>query len=130
METEMRIDKWLWSVRLYKTRTLAAEACRKGKVLVAGVEAKPSRNIKVGDIIQIKRNPVLFSYEVLALTERRVGAKLVSELMKDVTTPDQLELYELGKIAAKSNRERGKGRPTKKERRDLEAFLEPVFWEE
>ena len=126
METEVRIDKWLWAVRLYKTRTLAAEACKKGKVLVDGVEVKPSRNVKIGDIIQVKRNPVLFSYEVLALTERRVGARLVPELKKDVTTPDQLELYELGKIAAKSNRQRGKDdRP--KRRRDLEAFLEPVL---
>ena len=130
MKTEVRIDKWLWAVRLFKTRTLAAEACKKGKILVAGVEVKPSRNIKVGDIIQVKRNPVLFSFEVLALTENRVGAKLVADLMKNVTTADQWELYELGKIAAKSNRERGTGRPTKKERRDLDVFFEPVFFDE
>jgi len=130
MKTEVRIDKWLWAVRLFKTRSLAAEACKKGKVLIKGVEAKPSRNIKVGDVICVKRNPVLFSFEVLGLSENRMGAKLVPEYMKNVTTPDQLELFELGKIAAQNNRERGTGRPTKKERRDLDEFFEPVFFDE
>src|SRR5690554_4850777 len=105
MKTEVRIDKWLWAVRLFKTRSLAAEACKKGKILIGGIEAKPSRNTKVGEVIGVKRNPVLFSFEVLALTENRMGAKQVPDYMKNVTTPDQLELYELGKIAAKNNRE-------------------------
>lgn len=130
MKTEVRIDKWLWAVRLFKTRSVAAEACKKGKVLIKGVEAKPSRNIKVGDVICVKKNPVLFSFEVLALSENRMGARLVPEYMKNITTPDQLELYELGKIAAQNNREKGTGRPTKKERRDLDEFFEPVFFDE
>lgn len=130
MKTEVRIDKWLWAVRLFKTRSLAAEACKKGKVLIKGVEAKPSRNVKVGDVVCVKKNPVLFSFEVLALSENRMGARLVPEYMKNVTTPDQLELYELGKIAAQNNREKGTGRPTKKERRDLDEFFEPVFFDE
>lgn len=130
MKTEVRIDKWLWAVRLFKTRSLAAEACKKGKVLIKGIEAKPSRNIKVGDVVCVKRNPVLFSFEVLGLAENRMGAKLVPDYMKNVTTPDQLELFELGKIAAQNNREKGTGRPTKKERRDLDEFFEPVFFDE
>lgn len=124
---EIRIDKWLWAVRLYKTRSLAAEACKKGKVLVQNMQAKPSRVVKVGDIVQVKKNPILYSYKVLALPKSRMNAKLVPQYMEDVTTPDQLELIELGKIAAKMGRPRGSGRPTKKERRELEEFLEPFF---
>ncbi|MEA4983565.1 MAG: RNA-binding S4 domain-containing protein [Paludibacter sp.] len=130
MKTEVRIDKWLWAVRLFKTRSLAAEACKKGKVMIKGIEVKPSRNVKVGDVVCVKRNPVLFSFEVVGLAENRMGARLVPEYMKNVTTPDQLELFELGKIAAQNNRERGTGRPTKKERRDLDEFFEPVFFDE
>lgn len=130
MKTEVRIDKWLWAVRLFKTRSLAAEACKKGKVLISGMEVKASRNIKVGDVVCIKNNPVLFSFEVLALAENRMGAKLVPDFIKDVTAPDQRELYELGKIAARNNRMKGTGRPTKKDRRDLEDFFEPMFFDE
>ncbi len=130
MKTEVRIDKWLWAVRLFKTRSIAAEACKKGKVLIKGIEVKPSRNIKIGDVVCVKRNPVLFSFEVLALAENRMGAKLVPDYMKNVTTADQLEVYELGKIAAQNNRDRGTGRPTKKERRDLDDFFDPVFFDE
>jgi ribosome-associated heat shock protein Hsp15 len=127
MKTEVRIDKWLWAVRLFKTRSNAAEACKKGKVMVQGIEAKPSRNIRVGDVISVKKNPVVFSFVVLALSENRMGAKLVPDFVKDVTPPDQLELWELGKVNARLNRERGAGRPTKKERRDLDTFFEPYF---
>ena len=110
MTTEVRIDKWLWAVRLFKTRSLAAEACKKGKVLVKGSPAKPSRNIKIGDIIQVKRPPVLYSFEVLALSENRMNAKLVPDFMRNVTTPDQLELIELGKLAGNMGRAKGTGR--------------------
>jgi len=130
MKTEVRIDKWLWAVRLFKTRSLAVEACKKGKVLVQNMPAKPSRNVKVGDTIQIKRNPVLYSFKVLALSENRMNAKLVPEFMENVTTPDQLELIELGKLAGKIGRDRGTGRPTKKERRDIEEFTQPFFIDE
>lgn len=130
MKAEVRIDKWLWAVRIFKTRTLAAEACKKGKVLIAGIQVKPSRNVKVGDVIGIKRNPVLYSLKVVALTENRMNAKLVPEFMENVTTPDQLEMAELTRIAAQNNRDRGTGRPTKKDRRDIDDFFEPVFWDE
>jgi len=125
MKTEVRIDKWLWAVRLFKTRTLAAEACKKGKVIVRNVPVKPSRNVKVGDVVCIKRNPILFSFEVLALSENRMNAKLVIGFMKNVTTPDQLELIEMSKLLGNTGRDQGAGRPTKKDRRDLAEFTDP-----
>lgn len=127
MKTEVRIDKWLWAVRLFKTRTLAADACKKGKVIIQNVQVKPSRNVKVGDVVSIKRNPFLFSFKVLALSENRMNAKLVADFMLNVTTKDQLELIELAKLAGNTGRDRGTGRPTKKERRDLDDFIEPDF---
>jgi len=130
MKTEVRIDKWLWAVRLFKTRTLAADACKKGKVIIQNVQVKPSRNVKVGDVISIKRNPFLFSFKVLALSENRMNAKLVADFMLNVTTQDQLDLIELAKLAGNTGRDRGAGRPTKKERRDLDDFIEPDFADE
>ena len=130
MKTEVRIDKWLWAVRLFKTRTLAAEACKKGKVILQNIPVKPSRNVKVDDVVCIKRNPILFSFKVLALSENRMNAKLVPDFMLNVTAPDQLELIELGKLAGQNGRERGTGRPTKKERRELDDFTEPTFMDE
>lgn len=122
MKTEVRIDKWLWAVRLFKTRSIAAEACKKGKVMMQGVALKPSRMLKVGDVVQIKRSPVVYSFKVLALTENRIGAKLVPEYLENVTTPDQLELLEMTKINGFIDRARGTGRPTKKDRRELDDF--------
>ena len=130
MKTEVRIDKWLWAVRLFKTRTLAAEACKKGKVVIQNVQVKPSRNVKVGDVVCIIRNPILFSFKVLALSENRMNAKLVAGFMENVTTPDQLELIELSNLAGQTGRDRGTGRPTKKERRELDDFIEPTFMDE
>ena len=124
MKTEVRIDKWLWAVRLFKTRTLAADACKSGKVIVQNVQVKPSRNVKVGDVVSIKRNPILFSFKVLALSENRMNAKLVAGFVENVTTTDQLELIELAKLAGQTGRARGTGRPTKKERRDLDDFFD------
>lgn len=129
-KTEVRIDKWLWAVRLFKTRTLAADACKKGKVIIQNIQVKPSRNVKIGDIVCIKRNPILFSFRVLALSENRMNAKLVAGFMENVTTADQLELLELGKLAGQTGRDRGTGRPTKKDRRELDDFVEPNFMDE
>lgn len=124
-------------MRLFKTRTIAAEACKKGRVLMQQMPVKPSRNVKAGDVIQVKRPPVIYSFKVLALTENRLGAKSVPEYMENVTTADQLALLELAKVSGYAGRDRGTGRPTKKERRNLEAFMdddEPFFadedWEE
>lgn len=127
---EVRIDKWLWAVRLFKTRSLAAEACKKGKISLGSNTAKPSRNVKVGDVLQIKRPPVVYSFKVLALSENRMGAKLVPDFMENVTTPDQLEILELAKLSGDLNRARGLGRPTKKDRREIEAYTEPTFMDE
>ncbi len=126
-KTEVRIDKWLWAVRLFKTRTLAVEACKKGRVFIGGTQVKASRNIKVGEVIDIKRPPIIYSFKVLALSEKRMGAKLVPDFMENVTKPDQIEILELSKIAGNGMRDRGAGRPTKKQRRDIDSFTEPTF---
>lgn len=123
-KNEVRIDKWLWAVRLFKTRTIAIEACKKGRISIKGVTIKPSRMIKVGDVIEVRRSPITYSFEVLNLTENRMGAKLVHEFMKDVTSPSQLEILELSKMSGFVDRARGTGRPTKKDRRELEQFTE------
>jgi len=119
---EVRIDKWMWATRLFKTRTIAAEACKKNRITIGGVRAKPSRMIKIGDIIEIRKPPITFSFKVLDLTENRMGAKLVPQYLENVTPPEQYELLEMNKISGFVDRVRGLGRPTKKERRDLEQF--------
>ena len=130
MKTEVRIDKWLWAVRLFKTRSMAADACKKGKVILHNIQVKPSKNVKIGDIVSIKRNPILFSFKVLALSENRMNAKLVAGFMENVTTPDQLELIEMAKLAGQMGRDKGAGRPTKKDRRVLDDFTEPIYMNE
>lgn len=121
---QVRIDKWLWAVRIFKTRTIASEACKKGRVLVGGVSVKPSREIRVGDVVQVKKPPVTFSFKVRDLSDKRMGAKLVPQFMENVTPPDQYEILELNKISGFVDRQRGTGRPTKKDRRDLEQFTD------
>jgi ribosome-associated heat shock protein Hsp15 len=120
----IRIDKYLWAVRLFKTRTLATEACKKGKVLVGGQPIKSSRIVCINDIISIKDPPIIREYKVLNVTENRMSAKLVPDFLTEITSEDQLEMLKLTKLANKFNRQQGTGRPTKKERRDLEEFLE------
>ena len=124
---EVRIDKWMWAVRLFKTRSIAADAYKKGRVMIQGSNVKPSRMLKVGDVVQIKRPPVVYSFKVLALSENRMGAKLVPGFMENVTSPDQLELLELARFSNSGVRDRGTGRPTKKERRDLDAYVVPSY---
>ena len=85
---EARIDKWLWASRIFKTRTIAAEACKKGRVSINGTQVKPSRMIKPGEVIQVKKPPVTYSFKVLQAIEKRIGAKLVPEILENVTTPD------------------------------------------
>ena len=88
---EARIDKWLWASRIFKTRTIAAEACKKGRVSINGTQVKPSRMIKPGEVIQVKKPPVTYSFKVLQAIEKRIGAKLVPEILENVTTPEQYE---------------------------------------
>ena len=110
-------------MRIYKTRSIAADACKNGRVTVNGVQLKPSRTSKIGDRFSVRKGPVTYSYRVLQLSENRLGAKLVPEYMQDITAPDQLELLELARLAGKTGRDRGTGRPTKKDRRDIETFM-------
>lgn len=120
---EERVDKYLFAMRIYKTRSIAADACKKGRITMHGVELKPSRTFKIGDKFSVRKGPITYSYEVLRLSENRLGAKLVPDYMRDITAPDQLELLELAKLAGKSGRDRGTGRPTKKDRREMEVFF-------
>lgn len=129
MNNEARIDKWLWAARIFKTRTIAAAACKKGQVTMGGVQLKPSRMVKVGDIVDVRKSPITYSYKILQAIENRVGPKLVPEVLENVTAPEQYELLEMSKISGFVNRARGTGRPTKKERRQLDDFREetPFF---
>lgn len=123
MAEGVRIDKWLFAVRLYKTRSQASEECRKGKVTINGMNVKPSRELKVGETIQIRRPPITRSYKILALTESRMAAKLVPEFLIETTPASELEILEVQKNMSVFNRERGTGRPTKKDRRDMDDFF-------
>lgn len=120
MEEPVRIDKWLWAVRLFKSRSLATEECKKGHISIDGISVKPSRIPKVGDVIQVRKNPVTFSYKVIGVLGKRVGAQLVSEYMEDVTPPEVLKALEIRKQMSNFDRDRGAGRPTKKDRRDID----------
>ena len=124
--TEARIDKWLWAARIFKTRTIAAAACKKGQVSMGGTSLKPSRMIKAGDVVDVRKPPVTYSFRVLQPIERRVGAKLIPEILENVTAPEQYELLEMSKISGFVGRAKGTGRPTKKERRSLDDFHDDV----
>lgn len=127
MAEQARIDKWLWAVRIYKTRSIAAEACKKGHVSIGERTAKPAHNVRVGDIVNVKKAPVTYSFKVLQCAENRVGAKLVPELMENVTPQEQYEILEMSRMSGFVGRARGTGRPTKKERRDLDQFVEESY---
>ncbi len=124
---EARLDKWLWAARIFKTRTLAAAACKKGQVSMNGTCLKPSRTIKAGDIIEVRKPPVTYSFKVKQTIEKRVGAKLLPDILENVTPPEQYELLEMNRLSGFVNRAKGTGRPTKKDRRNLEAFTAPEF---
>ncbi len=127
---EVRVDKWLWAVRIFKTRSIASEACKKGRVMVDNVVVKPSRNIRIGDVVQVKKPPVTFSFEVIDIAEKRMGAKLVPDFVKNVTPAEEYEILELNKLSGFVDRQRGSGRPTKKERRDLDQFTDSFDFDE
>lgn len=124
MADGVRIDKWLWAVRIYKTRSQASDACKKGYVTVKESSVKPSREIRIGDIIQVKKAPITRSFKVLALVGKRMGAKLIVDFVEDVTSPEELKLLEIQKNMRWIERDRGTGRPTKKDRRELDDFFE------
>ncbi|MFC2119105.1 RNA-binding S4 domain-containing protein [Bacteroidota bacterium] len=116
----MRIDKWLWAVRLFKTRSAATEACKKGRVRIDQESVKPSRTISMGDIIEIRKPPIIKSFRVKGLLEKRVSAKIAAENVEDLTPEEELIMLKSMKNSAYISRERGLGRPTKKERRILD----------
>ena len=127
MAEQARIDKWLWAARIFKTRSLAAEACKNGRVTIGNVNVKPSHMVKVGETVSVRKPPITYSFKILQTIEQRVGAKLIPEIYENVTTPDQYELLEMNRISGFVDRARGTGRPTKKERRALDAFIVPSF---
>lgn len=127
MAEQARIDKWLWAARIFKTRSLAADACKNGRVSINNVNVKPSHMVKVGETVSVRKPPVTYSFKILQTIEQRVGAKLIPEIYENVTTPDQYELLEMNRISGFIDRARGTGRPTKKERRALDAFIGPSF---
>ena len=125
MSEVARIDKWLWAARIFKTRSIAADACKNGRVSIGGVNVKPSHSVKAGEVVAVRKPPVTYSFKILKTIEQRVGAKLLPEIYENVTTPDQYELLEMNRISGFVNRPRGTGRPTKKDRRALDEFVGP-----
>lgn len=120
---EARIDKWLWAVRIFKTRTIAAEACKKGRISINGTVIKPSKTVRDGDTVQVRKAPVTYTFRVIQAIENRVGAKLIPEMMENITPPDQYEILEMSRIGGFVKRAAGLGRPTKKDRRDIVGFM-------
>lgn len=122
-----RIDKWLWAMRVFKTRTIATDACKKGRVSMGdGTVVKPSRTIDVGDIIKVRKPPITYTFRVKALTENRLGAKLVPDYLENLTPKSEYDLLEVVKISVFIDRQKGLGRPTKREGRELSRFTESI----
>ncbi len=126
MTMPVRVDKWLWAMRVFKTRTIATDACKKGRVTVGNsdVPVKPSRELQVGDIVKVRKPPVTFTFKVRALTQNRLGAKFVPDYMENLTPKEQYDLLEVVKISGFIDRRKGLGRPTKREGRELAKFTE------
>lgn len=130
MASEVRIDKWLWAVRIFKTRTIASDACKLGRVTIGGQRIKPSKMVRIGEVINVKKPPITYSFKVLALSENRMGAKLVPGFMENVTKKEQLDLLEMTRVSGFIDRAKGMGRPTKKDRRDMDDFTTPEYVDE
>ena len=118
-----RLDRWLWAVRLFKTRSLATEACRGGKIRVREEKVKPSYSIKVGETVTVQSGPITKTIRVLGLIEKRVGAKLAPDFMEDLTPPEEYELLKMTAAQKVLRRDRGTGRPTKRDRREIERLF-------
>lgn len=120
----VRVDKFLWSVRIFKTRSIASDECRKGRIIINGIQVKPSRIILKGDVIAVKKPPVTFTYRVIEPVENRVPAKLVEQFIEDITTDEEKVKLEIRSSLMIGFRDRGTGRPTKKERRLIDKLKE------
>ena len=127
MNTEARLDKWLWAARIFKTRTLAADACKNGRVAINGAQAKPSRTVKPGDEVSVRKPPVTYTFRVLQAIEKRVGARLLPDVLENITPPEQYAVLEMSRISGFVGRAKGTGRPTKKDRRALDEFTTPEY---
>ena len=123
---EPRIDKYLWAIRVFKTRSEATEACKGGKVKVAGIPAKPSRAIQAGEVIQVRKGIVTYTYKVLRPLENRVGAKLVPDYAENLTPEEEMEKLKAPVESFFVTRDRGAGRPTKKDRRAMEQLWDTM----
>lgn len=123
MAETVRVDKWLWAVRIFKTRSQATEACKKGRVSIGGAPVKASREVQPGEVVQVRVNPITRSYRVIEVAEKRMSAKLTAGYVEDITPQEELEVLEMQKHMRWSTRERGAGRPTKKDRRNLDDFF-------
>ena len=121
-KTEVRIDKWLWAMRVFKTRSISTDACKKGRVSIGGATAKPSRTVRVGDVVDVRKPPVTYTFRVKALTESRLGARLGPEYLENITPKAQYDMLEMVRISGFVDRQKGLGRPTKREGRELAAF--------
>ncbi|MDE7402361.1 MAG: RNA-binding S4 domain-containing protein [Muribaculaceae bacterium] len=124
---EARVDKWLWAMRVFKTRTIATEACKKGRVTMGGNPVKPSRAIKVGDVIEVRKPPITYSFRVKALSNGRLGAKLVPDYLENITPQSQYDLLEMTRISGFVDRRKGLGRPTKRDSRQMSKFREDTY---
>ncbi len=121
-DNSVRIDKFLWAVRVYKTRSLATEACNGNKVKIGGKSIKPSRNIKAGEVITVTQRYITRTYKVLALLEKRVSAKIISQYIEDLTPQEEIDKLKMERFTSYIQRYKGTGRPTKKERRLIDKF--------
>ncbi len=127
MKSEERVDKWLWAMRIFKTRSMSTEAIKKGRVTIGGQVIKPSRTVKPGDIVDVKKPPITYTFRVKALSENRLGAKLVPEYLENLTPQSQYDILEMTRISGFVDRRKGLGRPTKRDSRDLAAFRESTY---
>lgn len=125
---EVRIDKWLWAVRLFKTRTEAADACRAGRVFINGALTKPSREVREGDVVSVRRSFVTFTYRVLDPVNNRQPAKNVPMYAENITPQEELDKLSVPKETVFISRDRGAGRPTKKERREIDAIMDGLHY--
>lgn len=126
-KTEERIDKWLWAMRVFKTRTLATDACKKGRVSMGGALVKPSRTVKPGDVIDVRKPPVTYTFRVVQLSENRLGARLVPDYLENLTPKSQYDILEMTRISGFVDRRKGLGRPTKREGREMSRFIEDTY---
>jgi len=122
----IRIDKFLWSVRIYKTRSIASEECRKGRIIINDIQVKPSRTVVKNEIITVKKPPVIFSYRVIEPIENRVSAKLVVLFVEDLTSEEEKAKQDIRQAGENFYRDKGSGRPTKKERRQIDRIKDNI----